>query len=82
MTSVRKIRVCRENVVWVINKSYLAVYVEDTYIQIFIFSEGRSMTVNFSSAFQLASWICAEWFCYNVALFLWRFEAFLKASLC
>lgn len=52
MTSVRKIRVCRENVVWVINENYLAVYVEDTYIQIFIFSEGRSMTVSFSSAFQ------------------------------
>lgn len=52
MTSIRKIRVCEENVVWVVNENYLAVYVEENYIQIFIFSEGRSMTVNFSSAFQ------------------------------
>lgn len=37
--------------VWVINENYLAVYVEDTYIQIFLFSEGRSLTVSFSSAF-------------------------------
>lgn len=52
MTSIRKIRICGESVVWVVNENYLAVYVEENYIQIFIFSEGRSMTVSFSSAFQ------------------------------
>ena len=52
MTSIRKIRVCGESVVWVVNENYLAVYVEESYIQIFIFSEGRSMTVSFSAAFQ------------------------------
>lgn len=66
----------------VINENYPAVSVEDTCIQIFILSEGRSMMVSFGSAFQtglfgLCIMVLIQRSKFSVAL-----RCFLKVILC